>query len=373
MSNMENKGHRQRLRENFVRGEEISRSEEAILELLLTYAIPQKDVQPLSKLLIDHFGNIDAVLSADIQDLCKVQGIKESSAVLIHLVNKIRTKYPSSPAAKKSFRQEPVTRQAELIPRYDHKEDRPAKPKTRKRTGIFGKAILKEAIEILPRLPDTESIPEIRRFLVSNLHFSAEQTRQRYANYITQRMFPNGAADRALRLYARKYEGLQELRDACFYRFCKAEPLMIDVISEILLPAIGVGKIKRRRIHDYLSEHFPESKSIADCAKAIVDALSASGIVQADRTQLSFAYREISPRSFAFVLHSEFPEPGMHDLIKLEQNRHVLALLWNPTRILPTLYELRNLELISKISEIDNVRQFTTKWRLEEAVARITS
>jgi DNA repair protein RadC len=370
---MESKGHRQRLRENFVRGEEISRSEEAILELLLTYAIPQKDVQPLSKLLIDRFGNIDAVLSASIQDLCKIPGIKESSAILIHLTNTIRTNYPLSPAVTKTLRLGPVARQAELIPQYDHKESRPTKPKTRQRTGIFGKAILKEAIEMLPKLPDTDSLPEIRQFLVSNLHFSAEQTRQRNSSYITQRMFPKGTADKALRLFAHKYEGMQELRDVCFYRFCKAEPLMIDVISEILLPAIGVGKIKRHRIHEYLIERFPESKSIADCTKAIVDALSAGGIVRADRTQLSFAYREISPRSFAFVVHSEFPEPGMHDLAKLEKNRHVLAILWNPTRILSTLYELRNLELISRISEIDNVRQFTTKWRLEEVVTRITS
>ena len=366
-------GHRERLRKQFLSGELSSQTEEALLELLLTYAIPQKDVQPLSKLLIDRFGNIDAILSASIQDLCKVPGIKESSATLIHLINTIRTKYPLSPVTTKSFRQAPVARQAELIPRYDHKEVRPGKPKARKRSGVFGKAILKEAIEILPKLPDTDSIAEIRQFLVSNLHFSAEQTRQRNASYITQRMFPNGKADQALRLFARKYEGLQELRDVCFYRFCKAEPLMVDVISEILLPAIGVGKIKRHSINEFLVNRFPESKSIADCTKAIVDAMSAGGIVRADRTHLSFSYREISPRSFTFVVHSEFPEPGMHDLAKLENNRHILTMLWNPTRILPTLYELRNLELISKISEIDNVRQFTTKWRLEEAVMRIPS
>ena len=366
-------GHRERLRTQFMSGELSSHTEEALLELLLTYAIPQKDVRPLSKLLIDRFGNIDAVLSASLQDLCKVAGIKEYSAILINLTNIIRKNYPLSPAVTQKFQQEPFVRQTDSILPYNQKDTKPTKLKTRQRTGIFGKAILKEAIEMLPKLPDTDSLSEVRQFLVSNLHFSAEQTRQRNSSYITQRMFPNGIADKALRLFARKYKGMQELRDVCFYRFCKAEPLMLDVISEILVPAIGVGKIKRHRIHEYLIERFPESKSIADCTKAIVDALSAAGIVHADRTHLSFVYREISPRSFAFVIHSEFPEPGMHDLSKLEQNRHILTMLWNPTRILTTLYELRNLELISKISEIDNVRHFTTKWRLEELVTRITS
>jgi len=367
------KGHRERLRQRFVEGDRDALTDETLLEILLSYAIQQKDVRPLSKLLLESFGNMDAVLSASFQDLCKVDGIKEYSAILINLTNIIRKNYPVFPAVTQDFQQELVVRQVDSIPQYNQKETKPTKIKTRQRTGIFGKAILKEAIEMLPKLPDTDSLTEIRQFLVSNLHFSAEQTRQRNASYITQRMFPNGEADQALRLFARKYEGLQELRDVCFYRFCKAEPLMVDVISEILLPAIGVGKIKRRSIQEFLDKRFPESKSIVDCTKAIVDALSAGGIVRADRTHLSFAYREISPRSFAFVIHSEFPEPGMHDLAKLENNRHVLTMLWNPTRILPTLYELRNLELISRISEIDNVRQFTTKWHLEEAVTRITS
>ena len=367
------KGHRDRLRQRFLEGDRDARTDEALLEILLSYAIPQKDVRPLSRLLLDSFGNIDAVLSASIQDLCKVDGIKEYSAILINLTNVIRNKYPLSPPVIQKTQQQPAVRLTDLFPEYNQKDTKPIKRKIRQRTGVFGKAILKEAIEILPKLPDTDSLSEIRQFLVSNLHFSAEQTRQRNASYITQRMFPDGRADKALRAFAQKYEGKQELRDVCFYRFCKAEPLMIDVISELIIPAIGAGKIRRHRIHEYLIERFPESKSIADCTKAIVDALSAAGIVHTDRMQLSFSYREISPHSFAFVIHSEFPEPGMYDLAKLEQNRHILTLLWNPTRILSMLYELRNSELISRISEIDNVRQFTTKWRLEELVTRITS
>jgi len=368
------KGHRERLRQRFIEGDKSILTEEFLLEILLSYAIPQKDVRPLSKLLLDSFGSLDAVLSASLQDLCKVSGIKEYSAILINLANTIRKYYPLSPSIVQEIHQESVTvKQTDLFPQYNRKDHKPVSHKTRQRTGIFGKAILKEAIEILPKLPDTDSLHTIRQFLIRNLHFSAEQTRQRNSSYITQRMFPNGIADKALRLFARKYDGMQELRDICFYRFCKAEPLMLDVISEIILPAIGVGKIKRHRIHEYLIERFPESKSIADCTKAIVDALSAGGIVHLDRIYLSFSYREISLRAFAFVIHSEFPEPGMHNLSMLEQNRYIFSMFWNPTRILDTLYELRNLELISKISEIDNVRQFTTKWRLEELVTRMTS
>ena len=63
----------------------------------------------------------------------------------------------------------------------------------------------------------------------------------------------------------------------------------------------------------------------------------------------------------------------MYDLDRLENNRQVISMLWNPTKLVPMLYELRNNGLISKISEIDSVRQFTTKWTLDEVVVKITS
>jgi DNA repair protein RadC len=61
----------------------------------------------------------------------------------------------------------------------------------------------------------------------------------------------------------------------------------------------------------------------------------------------------------------------MHDIQKIEDNRMIRAMLWNPEQILPSLYELRNRELISKVSEIDDVRQFTTRYTLAEVVERI--
>jgi DNA repair protein RadC len=61
-----------------------------VLELLLTYAIPQRDVQPLAKRLLATFGSLSAVLSADMATLCKQEGMKEHSAVLLKLTDWIR-------------------------------------------------------------------------------------------------------------------------------------------------------------------------------------------------------------------------------------------------------------------------------------------
>jgi len=87
---------------------------------------------------------------------------------------------------------------------------------------------------------------------------------------------------------------------------------------------------------------------------------------------VSFAYRDIPPASFAFILHSEFPDISMYSINDLEENRFIRAMLWNPDRISYTLYELRNKGLISKISEIDGIRQFSTKYTLDEIVGKLT-
>jgi DNA repair protein RadC len=245
------------------------------------------------------------------------------------------------------------------------------KPVPRSGTGMFGKAALGEAITLLPRLPESESLDDVRAFLRSNLHFNAEQTRTRVASYIARGMFPEGFADAPLRLFARAFPEKQPLRDVCFYRFLISEPLEAEIIETLLLPHIGMGVLDRSAIRKFLTDKFPESKSVGYCGKAIVDALADSGVAKSDRTKITFAYRDIPTVSFAFVLHSEFPEPGMYDIRKLEENRLIRAMLWNPDRIVHALYELRNERLISKISEIDNIRQFTTQFTLAGLVERL--
>ena len=368
------------MRDRFANGEESFSSEEALLELLLTYAIPQKDVQPLAKRLLAEFGCLSSLLETPMETLSKFDGIKENSAVLLKLVDWIRQEHGAKRPARESLR--PAI-QATLFESISPKKteqmaavkEAPRREKVvpRRGTEMFSNAVLKEAIQSLPSLPDTESLDEIRSFLRAKLHFSAEQTRQRYASYITRRMFPNGYADSPLRSFAKAFPDAQELRDVCFYRFLQSEPLEVEIIEGLILPNLGTGRLSRELIRRRLAEKFPEARSIVDCGKAIVDALTAASIAKADRTKISFAYRDIPVASFAFVLYSEFPEQGMYDIRKLEGNRMIRAMLWNPDRLLHSLYELRNRGLISKVSEIDNIRQFTTRYTLAEVVEQIVS
>ena len=238
---------------------------------------------------------------------------------------------------------------------------------------LFSNALLKEAIALAPRLPDTESLDEVRSFLRSTLHHSSEQTRERYAQYIARRLFPAGTADRSLRLFARKFAGTQSLSDVCFYRFMKAEPVVEQCVRDLLVPAVGRGTLPRATVRHYLAERFPDARPalVEDTERGIVQALDAAGLARTERHQIAFRWREVSPQSFAFVLHSEFHGPGMYDVGKVETGPSFQALLWRPDALVRGLYELRNRGLIAKVSEIDSVRQFTTIHNLEGLVQRM--
>ena len=76
-------GHRERLKQKVVMfGSDVLQDYE-LLELLLTYAIPRKDVKPLAKELIRVFGSFASVLNASPEELKQIKGIKDNSAALL--------------------------------------------------------------------------------------------------------------------------------------------------------------------------------------------------------------------------------------------------------------------------------------------------
>ena len=88
--------HRRRVKNRF-RNEGLDHFEELhALELLLFYAIPQGDVNPLAHRLLSHFGNLRHVLEAPAEQLMGVKGVGEHTAILLSLVRGLSQKYMTS-------------------------------------------------------------------------------------------------------------------------------------------------------------------------------------------------------------------------------------------------------------------------------------
>lgn len=87
------KDHRSRVKARFMSEGLSSFADHNVLELLLFYAIPQKDVNELAHALLDKFGSIAGVLDADPIALMEVDGIGEHAATLLKLIPPLAGKY----------------------------------------------------------------------------------------------------------------------------------------------------------------------------------------------------------------------------------------------------------------------------------------
>ncbi|MBR1777065.1 MAG: DNA repair protein RadC [Alphaproteobacteria bacterium] len=98
-------GHRDRLRCKVLTfGSDVLQDYE-LLEMLLTYAIPRKDVKPLAKELIHSFGSFAAVLNASPEELRRINGIKDNTAALIVTIRgcalrMVKNQFSSGPVIK---------------------------------------------------------------------------------------------------------------------------------------------------------------------------------------------------------------------------------------------------------------------------------
>lgn len=86
--------HRKRVREELKNNTLNENSEpHKILEMLLFYSIPRCDTNEMAHMLLEEFGTIQAVLEADVEDLMKIKGIGENSALFFKLVKILAARY----------------------------------------------------------------------------------------------------------------------------------------------------------------------------------------------------------------------------------------------------------------------------------------
>ena len=89
-----------------------------ILELLLFYSIPRKDTNELAHKLIDTFGSLNRVFDASYEQLMQVEGMGESSALLISMIPGICRRYAEGAAAKKINLSEPEDVKAFVLSKF---------------------------------------------------------------------------------------------------------------------------------------------------------------------------------------------------------------------------------------------------------------
>lgn len=103
-------GHRQRLRNRYLKSGLESFADYEAIELLLTLAIPRKDVKEPAKEAIQRFGSFRGVLDAPIGELRQITGLSGVAPVALRIIRDAVTRY----LQQKSVEQFSLTNQEAL-------------------------------------------------------------------------------------------------------------------------------------------------------------------------------------------------------------------------------------------------------------------
>lgn len=106
-------GHRARLRKRFLEGGPAGMPDYELLELILFLGIPRRDVKPLAKELIAHFGSYAAVLSAEVEALRAMPGLGENAVAAIKTVQA-----SANYLARAQAQDKPILSNWEAVERY---------------------------------------------------------------------------------------------------------------------------------------------------------------------------------------------------------------------------------------------------------------
>jgi len=93
-------GHRQRLRNRYLKEGLENFEPHEVIEMLLHYAIPRKDTKEIARRLKNELGGVSGVFDASPEAIMKVAGVGENSAILLSMLGPLFRYYTKEKAMK---------------------------------------------------------------------------------------------------------------------------------------------------------------------------------------------------------------------------------------------------------------------------------
>lgn len=222
----------------------------------------------------------------------------------------------------------------------------------------FNKPLIEETLTHLPSALDHPTTVEFKRYLTDHLPQSARSTRERYAEYISERFSTDGQMNRELARAIARFGGARTGREILYFEMLRSVPVFRDASSLWLAEQEGNGG-SRGQLVEFLRPRLSVT-DVGEVASVAITAWRRLGKIRlVKRTGVIPIWAEPSIEAFLYALAVLFPERTMVRVDALAGMPIARAMLW-PRRCLEPL--LRNAERfghVSKISDIDQYHQFT--------------
>jgi hypothetical protein len=177
------------LRERFVASGGRGLSESELLELLLAYAIPRRDVAPLARQLLEQFGDLHGILVASHEELLAVPGVGEQAAILLDVVAQVVGKTKDQEELMRDTPQQPPLFETEpdLGPLFGEQPE-PEAPAM----GTFANDEIANSLTFIPQAEHFESYEAFKAHLQERLPYNSESTRQPRRPHLRRTGFTHG-------------------------------------------------------------------------------------------------------------------------------------------------------------------------------------
>ena len=96
-------GHRKRVKSNVIKNGFSQLEDHKLLELMLFYSIPREDTNELAHKLINHFGSFEEVFKANVEQLKRVDGVGDNTALLLASMGESFYRISKATPPKKKF------------------------------------------------------------------------------------------------------------------------------------------------------------------------------------------------------------------------------------------------------------------------------
>jgi len=116
-------GHRQRMKQRFLRHGLENFDDVNVLELLLYFALPRQDTNPLAHRLLNRFGSLSGVLDASESQLCSVEGVGDNVAALIRLIPAVSQRYMLDKTPSKEIVDSVTAAGRYFLPRFMYEQE----------------------------------------------------------------------------------------------------------------------------------------------------------------------------------------------------------------------------------------------------------
>lgn len=96
-------GHRQRVKDKFLNSNAETLHDYELLELILFWALPRKDVKPLAKDLLNQFQSLKNIINCELEDLLHVEGATKNMYINFAVIKEVLRRYLSPVANEENI------------------------------------------------------------------------------------------------------------------------------------------------------------------------------------------------------------------------------------------------------------------------------